>query len=303
MFACKTMSNSHLSNDESMSHTRTFFFIVIICLSSSLADLSKRDDVHLFCIAQSLPVSLLWTVPGHCSVSHTQPPKHQKRTATKTKSKQNFRCWASLVDWVIGCVHFHHIHSIRIGLPIADFLCISTTNCFDFYCSFGFSRLVLACSYKNAIDGLMRVRREEGARRLFSGATTATARGFLMTIGQIAFYDQAKSVLLSSGYFQDDPRLHFVASLAAGAAATLLTQPIDVIKTRSMSAKPGEFAGVWAIVAHTAKLGPMGFFKGFVPAFVRLGPHTILTFLLLEQLRLNFGYLPAAIPNAVSKEL
>lgn len=123
-----------------------------------------------------------------------------------------------------------------------------------------------------------------------------------MTIGQIAFYDQAKTMLMSTGYFKDDPRLHFVASLAAGAAATLLTQPIDVIKTRSMSAKPGEFANLFAIVAHTAKLGPMGFFKGFIPAFVRLGPHTILTFIMLEQLRLNFGYWPS-IPNAVSQKL
>ena len=31
-------------------------------------------------------------------------------------------------------------------------------------------------------------------------------------------------------------------------------------------------------------------FQGFFPAFVRLGPQTILTFMLFEQLRLNFGY-------------
>lgn len=35
--------------------------------------------------------------------------------------------------------------------------------------------------------------------------------------------------------------------------------------------------------------GVMGFFKGYVPAFIRLAPHTILTFVFLEQLRLNFG--------------
>ncbi|XP_031632012.1 mitochondrial dicarboxylate carrier [Contarinia nasturtii] len=148
-------------------------------------------------------------------------------------------------------------------------------------------------NYKHAIDGLMRVHREEGFRRLFSGATSATGRGLLMTVGQIAFYDQVKKMLLSTGYFKDDPRLHFLSSLAAGAIATVLTQPLDVIKTRSMNAAPGEFNGLLAIVAHTAKLGPMGFFKGFVPAFVRLGPHTVITFLLLEQLRLNFGTLPA----------
>lgn len=152
-------------------------------------------------------------------------------------------------------------------------------------------------SYKNAIDGLLRVHREEGFRRLFSGATTATGRGFLMTIGQIAFYEQVKVVLLQTGYFKDDPRLHFVSSVAAGAIATTLTQPIDVLKTRAMNAKPGEFKNLWEIVKLTAKLGPGGFFKGYVPAFVRLAPHTVLTFLILEQLRLNFGYLPTVIPT------
>lgn len=133
-----------------------------------------------------------------------------------------------------------------------------------------------------------------------------------MTVGQIAFYDQVsnyflykslqfniyqlcytqiKGFLLSTAYFKDDPKTHFTASLAAGAIATLLTQPLDVLKTRVMNSKPGEFNGVWPVVVHTAKVGPMGFFKGFIPAFVRLGPQTILTFLLLEQLRMNFGYL------------
>lgn len=78
-------------------------------------------------------------------------------------------------------------------------------------------------------------------------------------------------------------------SHSQGAIATTLTQPLDVIKTRAMNAKPGEFKGMLDLIRYTAKLGPLGFFKGYVPAFVRLAPHTILTFVFLEQLRLNFG--------------
>lgn len=77
-----------------------------------------------------------------------------------------------------------------------------------------------------------------------------------------------------------------------GAIATSLTQPLDVLKTRSMNAKPGEFKNLFAIIIYTAKLGPMGFFKGYIPAFVRLAPQTILTFMFLEQLRMNFGFIP-----------
>ncbi|XP_035775705.1 mitochondrial dicarboxylate carrier-like isoform X2 [Anopheles albimanus] len=146
-------------------------------------------------------------------------------------------------------------------------------------------------NYKNAIDGLFRVYREEGFARLFSGASTATSRAVFMTIGQLSFYDLVKDLLLKSGHFGDNLTTHFLSSLTAGAIATTLTQPLDVLKTRAMNAKPGEFSGVWDIVRFTARLGPLGFFKGYVPAFVRLGPHTILTFVFLEQLRLNFGYL------------
>lgn len=49
------------------------------------------------------------------------------------------------------------------------------------------------------------------------------------------------------------------------------------------------FQGIGQVIIYTAKLGPLGFFKGYVPAFVRLGPQTILTFVFLEQLRINFG--------------
>uniref|UniRef100_V5I9F2 Mitochondrial dicarboxylate carrier n=1 Tax=Anoplophora glabripennis TaxID=217634 RepID=V5I9F2_ANOGL len=152
-------------------------------------------------------------------------------------------------------------------------------------------------NYKHAIDGLIRVYQEEGVRRLFSGASTATSRAIFMTIGQLSFYDQVKLLLLRSGIFSDNMITHFLSSLTAGAIATSLTQPLDVLKTRSMNARPGEFKNLWGIVIYTAKLGPLGFFKGYIPAFVRLAPQTILTFLFLEQLRFNFGYLPPVLRN------
>jgi dicarboxylate transporter 10 len=147
-------------------------------------------------------------------------------------------------------------------------------------------------NYKHAVEGLWRVYRDEGFARLFSGATAATFRAALMTVGQLSFYDQIKKTLLTTEYFEDNLATHFVSSLSAGAIATTLTQPLDVLKTRTMNAKPGEFKGMWDIILYTAKLGPLGFFKGYVPAFVRLAPQTILTFVFLEQLRFNFGFLP-----------
>uniref|UniRef100_A0A0R3RPW5 Mitochondrial dicarboxylate carrier n=1 Tax=Elaeophora elaphi TaxID=1147741 RepID=A0A0R3RPW5_9BILA len=145
-------------------------------------------------------------------------------------------------------------------------------------------------NYKHAFNGLFRVMREEGVTKLFNGAAMATSRAVFMTIGQLSFYDQIKQVAIASGYFTDTPTTHFGSSFAAASIATVLTQPLDVMKTRMMNAKPGEFNNILSCFLYTAKLGPAGFFKGFIPAWVRLAPQTILTFIFLEQLRLNFGY-------------
>jgi len=147
-------------------------------------------------------------------------------------------------------------------------------------------------NYKHAIDGLIRVGKDEGFKKLFNGVDWATGRAVLMTIGQLCFYDQVKGLLLGTPYFSDNLITHFTSSLCAGAIATTMTQPLDVLKTRAMNAKPGEFSGALDLIRYTGRTGPMAFYKGYIPAFVRLGPQTILTFVFFEQLRMNFGTIP-----------
>lgn len=74
------------------------------------------------------------------------------------------------------------------------------------------------------------------------------------------------------------------------------TQPLDVVKTRIMNSKPEEYRGMLHTVMELAHLGPFAFFKGLFPSFCRIGPQTILLFIFLEQLRLNFGYFPKSSP-------
>lgn len=88
----------------------------------------------------------------------------------------------------------------------------------------------------------------------------------------------------------DNILTHFLSSFIAGGCATFLCQPMDVIKTRLMNSK-GEYTGVMHCLRETAKLGPLAFYKGLVPAGIRLIPHTVLTFIFLEQLKKYFGIL------------
>ncbi|NWT81283.1 DIC protein, partial [Lanius ludovicianus] len=128
----------------------------------------------------------------------------------------------------------------------------------------------------------------EGLKKLFSGASLASCRGALVTVGQLSCYDQAKQLVLATGLLSDNVFTHFLSSFIAGGCATFLCQPLDVLKTRLMNSH-GEYRSVTHCAMETAKLGPLAFYKGFVPAAVRLIPQTILTFLFLEQLRKYFG--------------
>ncbi|XP_064543464.1 mitochondrial dicarboxylate carrier [Drosophila montana] len=147
-------------------------------------------------------------------------------------------------------------------------------------------------NYKHVFDGLYRISKEEGVRSLFRGTVPALTRAVLLTIGTNAAYDQVKQVLQGKFELKEGLPLHFLTSTVAGIIGTVMTQPIDVMKTTYMNAPPGEFNGLAAVAIATAKQGPLAFYKGFVPALMRVSPNTIITFMLYEQARLRFGYLP-----------
>lgn len=137
-------------------------------------------------------------------------------------------------------------------------------------------------NYKNAIDGLIRMTREEGWKSLFRGVWPNSMRAVLMTASQLASYDGFKQILIGRTSMQDNLTTHFTASFMAGFVATTICSPVDVIKTRIMSTT--ESKGLAKLLTDVYRLEGVGWmFKGWVPSFIRLGPHTIATFLFLEQ--------------------
>ncbi|KAF1851913.1 mitochondrial carrier [Cucurbitaria berberidis CBS 394.84] len=137
-------------------------------------------------------------------------------------------------------------------------------------------------NYKHAIDGVIRMSREEGVASLWKGVWPNSSRAVLMTVGQLATYDGFKRVLLDYTPLVDNLTTHFTASFLAGFVATTICSPVDVIKTRVMSSHDSK-----GLVKHVSEImkaeGFRWMFKGWVPSFIRVGPHTVLTFLFLEQ--------------------
>ncbi|KSA03101.1 uncharacterized protein AC631_01114 [Debaryomyces fabryi] len=142
-------------------------------------------------------------------------------------------------------------------------------------------------NYRNAFDGIFRIIKEEKVSSLFRGLVPNLTRGILMTASQVVTYDIAKNLLVDT--FNLDPSkkgTHFSASLLAGLVATTVCSPADVVKTRIMNSKGASQGGAISILTTAVKTEGVGFmFRGWLPSFIRLGPHTIVTFLALEQLR------------------
>jgi dicarboxylate transporter 10 len=127
-------------------------------------------------------------------------------------------------------------------------------------------------NYNHALDGLVRMTREEGGlRSWFRGVWPNSLRAAAMTAGQLASYDFIKGMLLRHTPMGDTLSTHFSASFLAGVVAATITSPIDVIKTRVMSAS-GKSNIVHLLREITAQEGLRWMFKGWVPSFLRLGP-------------------------------
>ncbi|KAH6991618.1 mitochondrial carrier domain-containing protein [Fusarium venenatum] len=137
-------------------------------------------------------------------------------------------------------------------------------------------------NYKHALDGVLRIVKVEGPGSLFRGVGANAIRASLMNSSQLASYDLVKSSGIKTFGMADDTKTHLVASFTAGITATTVCSPVDVVKTRVMGSTSRE--SVWHILQQsTMSEGPLWMFKGWFPSFLRLGPQTVLTLLILEQ--------------------
>ncbi|XP_042789853.1 mitochondrial brown fat uncoupling protein 1 isoform X2 [Panthera tigris] len=89
-----------------------------------------------------------------------------------------------------------------------------------------------------------------------------------------------------TGLWKDDLPCHFVSALIAGFCTTVLSSPVDVVKTRFVNSPPGQYTSVPnCAITMLTKEGPLAFFKGFVPSFLRLGSWNVIMFVCFEQLK------------------
>ncbi|VDM38870.1 unnamed protein product [Toxocara canis] len=108
-------------------------------------------------------------------------------------------------------------------------------------------------NYKNVFDALIRIVREEGVTTLWRGCGPTVLRAMVVNAAQLATYSQAKEAILKTNYVKDDGKPEY----------------------------KGAF-DVWSKIVRNE--GVFALWKGFTPYYFRIGPHTVLTFIFLEQM-------------------
>jgi len=144
--------------------------------------------------------------------------------------------------------------------------------------------------YTSVSNALTRIVREEGVLTLWSGATPTIARAIVVNAAQLGTYSQAKESSKRMLNLEEGIPLHFLAAMISGLVTTIASMPVDIVKTRLQNQKfidgKPEYKGVVDVFGRIIRNeGILSLWSGFLPYYFRLGPHTVITFILVEQLK------------------
>ena len=89
----------------------------------------------------------------------------------------------------------------------------------------------------------------------------------------------------------------------SGLVTTAASMPVDIAKTRIQSQKyidgKPEYKGAIDVILKVVRNeGVTSLWKGFTPYYFRLGPHTVLTFIFLEQMNKQYKIQVLGIKDA-----
>ena len=104
------------------------------------------------------------------------------------------------------------------------------------------------------------------------------------------FESQLKGRLLKDHGWQDGTRTHIVCALFSAGVSIACVNPTDVVRTRLFNAPEGWYkSGFDAARQLVQTEGPTAFYKGALTHYLRLGPHMVLVFGILEQFKKWFA--------------
>nr|KAF6445134.1 solute carrier family 25 member 34 [Molossus molossus] len=148
-------------------------------------------------------------------------------------------------------------------------------------------------AYLSVLGAMETIWRQQGLAGLWRGVGGAVPRVMVGSAAQLATFASAKAWVQERQWLPEDSWLVALAGgMISSVAVVAVMTPFDVVSTRLYN-QPVDGAGRGQLYAGLADClvkiwrqeGPLALYKGLGPAYLRLGPHTILSMLFWDELR------------------
>jgi len=180
-----------------------------------------------------------------------------------------------------------------IGSVLANPFYVAKTR---YQCQSDFLPVGYQHEYKNPWHALVAVGREEGFFGYFRGLQAATNRILVASAVQLSSYDKAKNIVVNNFGMKEGFPVFCIAACVSSVFLTLSLNPFDVLLTRLQNQKVVDGKGVYykgwidCFMKIAKTEGFNGFYKGTLPHYARLAPHTILLLGVFEKVKQVFDY-------------
>jgi len=142
--------------------------------------------------------------------------------------------------------------------------------------------------YNGVTDALYTIYRHEGLKGLSSGLLPTLVRDAPFSGIYLMFYEQFKSRVPAALLETSPNSAHFLCGVLAGATASTVTHPADVVKTK-MQVCSGRVSIMQAILMVHSSNGSMGFWRGLTPRLLRRTMMAALAWTVYENVMRNVG--------------
>ena len=147
--------------------------------------------------------------------------------------------------------------------------------------------------YTSLGNAMSRIIKEEGAGTLWRGIIPAIGRAMALNLGMLVPYEKCKAFFQPTlGYTRTN---YLLSSAIAGFGASFCSLPFDNAKVKMQKMKAGPdgkmpYKGLFDCMVKTAKKeGVRGLWAGFLPFYAVIAPHSMLTLIISDALRVLLG--------------
>lgn len=148
--------------------------------------------------------------------------------------------------------------------------------------------------HRGMISAFSSILEKRGFLGLFDGASGAVLRVAIGSCAQLSTFSFCKQFIDDRQFFKEDAvwTKAFASSMLVGVMTALAMTPFDTVSTRlynqsrDASGRGLMYSGITDCFAKTLRTeGVRGLYKGLVPVYARIAPHSMLTLMFWEKLK------------------